>query len=40
VPFRSLVDDRRRAGEMTNDDVTLMRVEITGSGPDLLVVCR
>jgi hypothetical protein len=38
--FRQLVADRRRAGEMKNDDVTLMRVDITESDPDLLVVCR
>jgi hypothetical protein len=38
--FRQIVADRRRAGEMKNDDVTLMRVDITASDPDLLVVCR
>jgi hypothetical protein len=37
--FRRLVADRRRTGEMKNDDVTLMRVEITDSEPALLVVC-
>ncbi len=38
--FRRLVADRRRAGEMKNDDVTLMRVEITESAPEVLVVCQ
>jgi hypothetical protein len=38
--FRRIVADRRRAGEMKNDDVTLMRVEITDSEPELLVVCQ
>jgi hypothetical protein len=38
--FRQLVAGRRRAGELKNDDVTLMRVDVTGSDPDLLVVCR
>jgi len=38
--FRRLVADLRRAGGMKNDDVTLMRVEITESDPDLLVVCQ
>jgi len=37
--FRRLVSDERRARGMKNDDVTLMRVEITESDPDLLVVC-
>ena len=38
--FRRMVADRRRSGEMKNDDVTLMRVEITESDPDFLVVCQ
>jgi hypothetical protein len=38
--FRRTVADRRRSGEMKNDDVTLMRVEITDSEPDYLVVCE
>jgi hypothetical protein len=38
--FRQLVAKKRTAGEMKNDDVTLMRVEITASDPDLLVVCQ
>jgi hypothetical protein len=38
--FRRLVADRRHTGEMKNDDVTLMRVEITDSEPALLVVCE
>jgi hypothetical protein len=38
--FRRVVTDRRRKGEMKNDDVTLLRVEITDSEPDLLVVCQ
>lgn len=38
--FRALVADRRACGDMKNDDVTLLRVEITASDPDLLVVCR
>jgi hypothetical protein len=37
--FRALVDDRRRAEEMTNDDVTLMRVSVGPSLPQHLVVC-
>lgn len=37
--FRSLADDRREAREMTNDDVTLMRISVAGSWPDQLVVC-
>jgi hypothetical protein len=40
VLFRRLVADRRRTGEMKNDDVTLMRVEITESEPALMVVCE
>jgi hypothetical protein len=39
-PFRAIIGDRRQTGEMKNDDVTLMRVEITRSGPELLVVCQ
>ncbi len=38
VMFRDLVDDRRRRREMTNDDVTLMRVEIADSEAEPLVV--
>jgi hypothetical protein len=38
--FRRIVADRRRTGEMKNDDVTLLRVEITHSEPELLVVCQ
>jgi hypothetical protein len=38
--FRRLVADCRRAGEMKNDDVTLMRVEVTETDPDVLVVCQ
>jgi hypothetical protein len=38
--FRRIVADRRRAGEMKNDDVTLMRVEVTATDADLLVVCQ
>jgi hypothetical protein len=38
--FRRLVADRRRTGEMKNDDVTLLRVEITRSEPAVLVVCE
>lgn len=37
--FRRLVADRRRAGEMTNDDVTLMRVHLVTAEPAYLVVC-
>lgn len=40
VLFRRIVADRRRTGEMKNDDVTLMRVEITDSEPELLAVCQ
>jgi hypothetical protein len=38
--FRRTLADRRRSGEMKNDDVTLMRVEITDSEPEYLVVCE
>ncbi len=38
--FRRMVADLRRAGAMKNDDVTLLRVEITQSEPDVLVVCQ
>jgi hypothetical protein len=38
--FRRVVADRRLTGEMKNDDVTLMRVEITDLEPDFLVVSR
>lgn len=37
--FQTLVDDRRAAREMTNDDVTLMRISVAASWPDQLVVC-
>ncbi|MFD9700795.1 hypothetical protein [Lentzea sp. NPDC059081] len=37
--FRALADDRRETKEMTNDDVTLMRVSVAASWPDQLVVC-
>lgn len=37
--FRKLVADRRRAGEMKNDDVTLMRVHLVATAPAYLVVC-
>lgn len=37
--FRRLVADQRRAGAMTNDDVTLMRVRVTSTRPTVLVVC-
>lgn len=37
--FRKLVADRRRAGEMKNDDVTLMRVHLVATRPAYLVVC-
>jgi hypothetical protein len=40
APFRRLVGDARRAGAMGNDDVTLMRVEVTAAEPELLAVCR
>lgn len=40
MTFRRDIAGRRRTGEMKNDDVTLMRVEITDSGPDYLVVCE
>jgi hypothetical protein len=40
MTFRRDIADCRRTGEMKNDDVTLMRVEITDSGPDYLVVCE
>jgi hypothetical protein len=38
--FRQLVEDRRRAGDMKNDDVTLLRVDVTAGDPELLLVCR
>ena len=38
--FRRIVADRRRTGEMKNDDVTLMRVEVSDSDPEVLVVCQ
>jgi hypothetical protein len=37
--FRRLVADQRRAGEMANDDVTLMRVHLVATEPAHLVVC-
>jgi hypothetical protein len=37
--FRRLVADRRGAREMTNDDVTLLRVRVDRSPPTHLVVC-
>ncbi|HEX7307381.1 hypothetical protein [Lentzea sp.] len=37
--FRALADDRRETRQMTNDDVTLMRVSVASSWPDQLVVC-
>ena len=40
MAFSRDIAGRRRTGEMKNDDVTLMRVEITDSGPDYLVVCE
>ncbi|MGH3931191.1 MAG: hypothetical protein ACRDTF_14575 [Pseudonocardiaceae bacterium] len=40
VTFRKLVADHRRAGEMKNDDVTLMRVHLVATPPAYLVVCR
>ncbi len=36
--FGRLVADRRAAGELTNDDVTLLRVVIAPDSPDALVV--
>lgn len=38
--FRTLTADRRRAEEMKNDDVTLMRVHLVATQPTHLVVCR
>jgi hypothetical protein len=37
--FRTLVADRRRAGEMNNDDVTLLRARVVTAQPAYLVVC-
>lgn len=37
--FRRLVTERRRSGAMTNDDVTLLRVQMDTSHPTDLVVC-
>lgn len=37
--FRALVDGRRAAREMVNDDVTLMRVVVAPAPPEHLVVC-
>jgi predicted MarR family transcription regulator len=38
VVFTHLVNDLRSTRAMKNDDVTLMRVELTESDPDLLLV--
>jgi hypothetical protein len=38
--FRRWVAHRRHSGEMKNDDVTLLRAEITPAAPEVLVVCR
>jgi hypothetical protein len=37
--FLALADDRRETREMTNDDVTLMRISVAATWPDQLVVC-
>jgi len=37
--FDALVADRRRGGELHNDDVTLLRAHIVSSRPSELVVC-
>ncbi|CRK59111.1 FIG00660020: hypothetical protein [Alloactinosynnema sp. L-07] len=37
--FRALVADHRAAGTMTNDDVTLLRVQVDAWGPAHLAVC-
>ncbi len=37
--FRRLVEDRRRCGEMKNDDVTLLRARAVAAQPAYLVVC-
>lgn len=37
--FHALVTDRRRGGELHNDDVTLLRAHISSSQPSDLVVC-
>lgn len=37
--FAALVADRRAAGRLHNDDVTLLRVRIAATDPDVLVVC-
>lgn len=37
--FHALVADRRRTGELHNDDVTLLRAHIVSSRPSELVVC-
>lgn len=37
--FRALVADRRHVGELTNDDVTLLRARVTAAEPAFLVVC-
>ena len=37
--FRALVADRRRSGELQNDDVTLLRAHIVSARPSELVVC-
>jgi hypothetical protein len=38
--FRRWVAQRRHNGGMKNDDVTLLRAEITPAAPEVLVVCR
>jgi hypothetical protein len=37
--FRRLVADRRAAGELGNDDVTLLRAQVAVAAPAYLVVC-
>lgn len=37
--FRAWVGEQREAG-MKNDDVTVLRAEVTGGGVDVLVLCR
>lgn len=38
--FRDLVDRLRGAGDMKNDDVTLLRAHVTPAEAGLLVICR
>jgi hypothetical protein len=38
--FRRLVEDRRAAREMKNDDVTLLRVHLTAAPVTRVLVCR